>query len=109
MITLDNDTLILDRTQENAAILPLVLRVKGKDKGWYIDLGLEDRAVVNWLIDAEILGEPFAIRYIAVNGQTAEAKAVVDELICGPDGDMSRLRGEGAPPAALLGDEPKVV
>ena len=111
MISLDNDVLVLDRTQGEDDILPIARPAKGgKGGAWYLDLGIDDVAVKNWLLDAEVLDEPVAIRYIARNGQQAEAKAHVEELIPGPEeGDLCRLRGMGAPPPALLADEPKAM
>ncbi|MHB0939102.1 MAG: hypothetical protein ACYDCO_23135 [Armatimonadota bacterium] len=110
MITLDNDTLVLDRTQDGDDILPLVHPGKGgKGGGWFVDLGIENQDVLNVLLDAEILDESVSIRYIARNGQEAEGTAHIEELISGPDGHLCRLRGDGPPPPAVLADEPKTV
>jgi hypothetical protein len=108
MITIEDDVLVLDRRQDGDDVLPIIRPAKGKQKaGWYIDLGIASPEVKDFLIDAEILDEPFPIRYIAVNGQQSDAEAVLEELISGPEGDMCRLRGRGAPPAAILADTPK--
>jgi|GEM_PF-2119789 len=111
MITLENDILILDRSQDGDDILPLLHRGKGGRSGdeWFIDLGIEDREALNRLIDAEILDEDLPIRYIARNGGQVEAMAHIEELISGPEGDLCRLRGKGQPPPALLADEPKMI
>lgn len=110
MITLDNETLVLDRTQDGDDVLPLVHPGKGgRGACWFIDLGITEQDVLNVLIDAEILDEAVAIRYIARSGQQAEAKAHIEELISGPDGHLCRLRGNGPTPPAVLADEPKTV
>jgi hypothetical protein len=110
MITLDGDVIVLDRTEQAEDILPLLHPAKGKKAGgWYIDLGVEDQDVLYRLIDAEILGEDIAIRYIAADGRSAEASASIEEMISGPEGHLCRLKGRGAAPAAFLGDEPKTV
>jgi hypothetical protein len=110
MITLDNDILVLDRTQDGDDILPLLHPGKGGRGGeWFVDLGIERQEVLNYLIDAEILDEDFPIRYLARNGAQAEATARIEELVSGPDGNLCRLRGNGQPPPAVLADEPKTI
>lgn len=107
MITLEDDILILDRSQDADDVLPLVHMIKGKESGWYIDLGIEQEEVMHRLIDAEILDEPFPIRYITRTGQRIDGVAQIVELIAGPDGNMCRLQGKGKAPAAFLADEPR--
>lgn len=112
MITLDGDVIVLDRTQDGDDILPLTHPGKGTRNdppAWYIDLGIEDVAVLNLLIDVEVLAEDVAIHYIARDGQLFDAQMGIEELISGPDGNMCRLSGHGKPPAAFLADEPKMV
>lgn len=110
MITLDDDTLVLDRTQGGDDILPMLHSGRGeRGDGWFIDVGVSGEAVLNFLLDAEILDESFPIVYIARNGRQADAVASVEELIAGPDGHMCRLRGIGPPPPVLLADEPKTL
>jgi len=108
MITLDNDILVLDRSQAGDDILPLVH--PGKSGGeWFIDIGIEGQEVLNYLLDAEILDADVSIRYIARRRWLSEAKAHIEELVSGPDGHLCRLRGKGTPPPALLADEPKTI
>lgn len=110
MITLEDGVLVLDRRQDGDDILPIIHHGKGgKGNAWYIDLGIAEPDVKNFLIDAEILDEPFPIRYFALDGQQADAEAQIEELISGPDGDLCRLRGRGAPPPAFLADTPKEI
>jgi len=110
MITLDNDILVLDRSQNGDDILPLMHPGKsGRGGEWFVDLGIEQEEVLNYLIDAEILDEDFPIRYLARNGRQAEVMARIEELISGPDGNLCRLRGSGPPPPAFLTDEPKTI
>jgi len=112
MITLDGDVLVLDRTQgDGDSVLPLVHTAKGKKDtgGWYVDLAIETEDVKHLLIDAEIIDDDVSIRYIARNGQQVEATAHIDEMICGPEGDLCRLQGRGKVPEVVMGDEPKQI
>ncbi len=110
MVSLDNGIIVLNRTQEAEAILPLVHPGKGGRGGaWLIDLGIEAEEVLNVLLDAEILDEAVPVRYIARNGVSFDAPMHIDELISDAEGHRARLRGAGPPPAALLGDEPQTV
>jgi hypothetical protein len=108
MISVDNDILVIDRSDGDEAILPLV-HTERKEVAWYIDLGIEDQAVLDLLLDAEVLAEAVPIRYVTRNGETIDGWAHIDELITGEEGNMSRLRGDGPPPAAFLGEEPKAI
>lgn len=110
MVTVDNGTLVLDRTADAEAILPLVHPGKGgRGAAWLIDIGIENEEALNALLDAEILQEPIAVRYIALNGATVDAQMEVVELISDAEGHRARLRGKGPTPAALLADDPKTV
>lgn len=110
MVALENDILVLDRTQDADAILPLNHPGKGgRDAAWFIDIGIESQQILHWLIDAEIMTEAVAIRYINLQGQQFEGQAFIEELISGGDSDMCRLRGKGKPPTAFLADEPKLI
>lgn len=73
MITLEGDTLVLDRAQAGDDICTFVHPGKaGRETLWYIDILITEQAVMHWLIDVEVLDEDVHIRYIARNGQTAE-------------------------------------
>ena len=65
--------------------------------------------MLHLLIDAEVLDEDLPIRYIARDGQQNDGVAHIRELVSGPDGNLCRLRGVGAPLSALLADDPKKV
>ncbi len=112
MISLQEDVLVLDRTQDDEEILPLLHPGKrGRESSsWFIDLGIEQQDVLNFLMDAEVLDEEIALRYIARDGRQAEARAQVEELLPGEgEGHLCRLRGVGTPPPAVLEDAPRII
>lgn len=111
MITLDNDTLVLDRTRDGDDILPLLHANKAKRTAdeWYVDLGIASEEVKYLLVDAEVLDEPVAVRYIARDGGQFEATLKIVELISDEEGDRCRLQGAGAPPPVFLADSPQLV
>lgn len=108
MISLEGEVLLLERTGDDDDVLPLLFTAKSAhDSGWFIDIAVTEQQVLYLLIDAEVLDDSIAVRYLARNGQTFEAKMHIEELISGAEeGNLCRLRGSGKPPAALLADDP---
>ena len=106
MITLEGETLILDRTQGEDDVLPLIFTGKeAREQGWFIDIAVVDQSLLYLLIDLEVLDDEASVRYIARNGQTFSARMHIAELISGPEeGNLCRLRGNGKPPDILLAD-----
>jgi len=101
---------VLVREVDGEDILPLNHPGKnGKGSGWYIDIGTEDVAVKNYLIDAEIMQEVIQFRYTSANGTEFAAGAEIQELICDDEGTVCRLHGKGKAPAAFLADEPRMI
>lgn len=108
MISIEGEVLLLERTADDDDVLPLLFNSKdARENGWFIDIAVNEQAVLYLLIDAEVLDDPVTVRYLARNGQTFEAKMQIEELISGAEeGNFCRLRGKGKPPAALLSDDP---
>lgn len=111
MISLQGEILLLDRTGEDDDILPLIFNSRDtRENGWFIDIKVTMQELLYLLIDAEVLDDPIAVRYLARNGQSFETQMHIEELISGTEeGDLCRLRGNGKPPSALLADNPIAV
>jgi len=108
MIFLDSDVLVIDRTEQGEDSQPFLhVPKRGRGGGWYIELRPTTTEVLHYLIDAEIVGESLAIRYIARDGQQFTATAIVANLISGPEDDVCLLHGQGTAPPAFLADAPE--
>ncbi|OPZ87510.1 MAG: hypothetical protein BWY76_00426 [bacterium ADurb.Bin429] len=110
MITLEDGVLVLNRLADGEDIQPVLQRARGKRaEAWFILIRVETEAVLHWLLDIEIMDDDVPLRYVARNGEAGDATAKIDELVTAEEGTQCRLKGMGAAPAALVGDEPEEV
>jgi hypothetical protein len=104
MITFENGTLIVDRSQAGEDVHPLL--APGKTERWYLELRITDKAALDYLIDAEIVGDDIPVRYVAQNGESFSGTAQVEESLSDGEQDLFLLRGKGKPPALFVADGP---
>ncbi len=104
MITYDKGTLLIDRAQEGEDVHPLL--ETGRTERWFLELRITEQAALEYLIDAEIVGDDIPVRYIARDGQSFTGIAQVEESLCADEQKLFLLRGYGKPPAVFLADRP---